>query len=306
MKILVTGCMGFIGSNYVIHALKKGHHVIGFDNLFNPSINPTDRIKSSVTQLEWENFRFYNVDITNYAQMLSIIAANGSIDAIVHMAAVGSIPQSFDKPQLTMSVNVHGFTNMVQLARVLQIEKFVYASSSSVYGHSKDSLRKETQPPNPNNPYALSKLMNEKIAMMFLPFSVGLRFFNVYGPGQNFNTQYAPVIPRFINEETPIVHGDGSTARDFTYVDDACEAIEKSLTFKGAEVFNIGSGKMTSLSYILNVLGKTNTKNVDERPGNVQYSCADISHAKQTIGYEPKVDFADGLLKTKAYYEGLK
>lgn len=306
MKILVSGALGFIGSNYVAHALRQGHEVIGFDNLFNASINPTDRIKSSVSQLEWENFRFYNVDITNYFQMLSIIAANGTLDAIVHLAAVGSIPQSFDKPQLTMSVNVHGFSNVAQIARVLQIKHFVYASSSSVYGHSKEQLRKETQTPNPNNPYALSKFMNEQLAAMILPISVGLRFFNVYGPGQNFNTAYAPVIPRFINEEIPTVHGDGSTARDFTFVEDACQAIEKSLCFKGQEVLNIGTGKMFSLGHILTLLEKKEAQFSEQRPGTVEYSCADISRAKRLLGYEPCFTFEQGLQKTVSYYRGLK
>ena len=306
MKILVTGALGFIGSNYVSHALKQGHEVIGFDNLFNASINPTDRIKSSVTQLEWENFRFYNVDITNYFQMLSIIAANGTLDAIVHLAAVGSIPQSFDKPQLTMSVNVHGFANVAQLARILEIKRFVFASSSSVYGHSKETVRMENQTPSPANPYALSKRMNELLAFQILENFVGLRFFNVYGPGQKFNTAYAPVIPRFINEEIPTVHGDGSTARDFTYVEDACQAIEKSLGFKGQEVLNIGTGKMFSLGHILTLLEKQECQFIEQRPGTVEYSCADISKAKKQIGYEPCFTFEQGLQKTVSYYKRIK
>jgi UDP-N-acetylglucosamine 4-epimerase len=272
---------------------------------------PTDRIKKA-SDKNWKNFRFYECDVTNYKQIFSIIAANDKIDSVVHLAATGSIPLSFDQPQLTMQNNVIGFVNVLNLVRALNVNSFIYASSSSVYGHSAINPRKEETIGKVSSPYALSKIMNEQMAELFSsPYKsfYGLRFFNVYGPGQNFNSPYCSAIPKFINEEKPRVNGDGETTRDFTFVDDVSLAIELCLSHKKPcnEVLNIGTGKRTSLNQVLDFIGKRSEATyMQARHGDVQTSYADISLAEKVIGYKPKFSLEQGLSITKSYYDSLK
>lgn len=311
MKVLITGCFGFIGSNLTHQLLNAGHHVLGFDNLSKMSIMPTDRIKKASKQ-NWKNFRFYEVDVTNYQAIYSICVANEKIDAIVHLAAVGSIPFSFEQPQITMHNNVTGFTNILNLVRGLNINKFVYASSSSVYGQLNINPRKESKLGSVSSPYALSKIVNEQLGALYAsPYKsfFGLRFFNVYGPGQNFNSNYSAVIPKFINEENPKVNGKGDVSRDFTHVDDVCRAIELCLEHQKPchEIMNIGTGNKTSLNQLLEILEKKEKAIYQEsRHSDAQESYADISHAQKTIGYNPKVKITDGLKSTQSYYESIK
>lgn len=311
MNILVTGCMGFIGSNLVSHLLNQGHKVIGFDNLSRSSIMPTDRIKKA-SKDNWRFFRFYEVDVTNYNAMFSIMAANEQVHAIVHLAAVGSIPFSFEHPQVTMHNNVTGFINVFNLTRHLNINKFVYASSSSVYGSLTVNPRTEKKLGTLASPYALSKIVNEQLASFYASAYksiIGLRFFNVYGPGQSFNSAYSAVIPKFIVTEKPIVNGDGETIRDFTYVDDVSDAIINCLNLNKAcnEVLNIGTGQKTTLNQLLTYLNKKEIAIYEKsRHGDVRESWADISSAKKLIGYSPKIKIETGLNLTKAYYESIK
>lgn len=316
MNILVTGCMGFIGSNLCIDLLNDGHSVIGFDNLYSSSIDPSNRIKSSLNERKnWDNFVFYKLDITNYEHMISILTANRSfkIDAIVNLAAVGSISRSFESPELTMHNNVTGFSNVLNLTRHLEIKKFVYASSSSVYSRSSKNPRQESDGIAPAlSPYALSKQMNENIADIFSKEHksfFGLRFFNVYGPGQCFDSDYSSVIPKFINSECPVVYGDGFQSRDFTFVSDVCTAIKNCLKSEltGKYIFNIGSGRETSLNDILKILKKDKkAKYLNPRSFDVNRSLADINLAKFLIGYEPKHSIEKGIEITSKYYESLK
>lgn len=311
MKILVTGCMGFIGSNVVPYLLNQGHKVVGFDNLCRSSIMPTDRIKKA-SGANWKNFVFYETDITNYTVMHSIMAATKDVEAIVHLAAIGSITFSFENPEITMHNNVTGFTNVLKLVRNFNLNKFVFASSSSVYGHNTVNPRLEKRLGVVTSPYALSKVVNEQLSHFYAsPYKsvFGLRFFNVYGPGQAFNSAYSAVIPKFITTEKPIVNGDGNTARDFTFVQDVAEAISKCLSIDKPcnELLNIGSGNKTTLNELLTLLNKKEVAIYEtERPGDVRESWADISYSKKVIGYEPKFTIQKGLEITKAYYDSLK
>lgn len=306
MTILLTGCMGFIGSNLVPDLLNQGHKVIGFDNLSKPSINPTDRMKKKAGT-NWHNFTFMPYDICNYTQMASYIAAHGPIDSIIHLAAVGSIPLSFHNPRKTMDANVIGFTNIIELCRNFHIKKLVFASSSSVYGGSKVLPRKEGYEGPHLSPYSLSKRVNEELATMLMPYDssfVGLRFFNVYGPGQSLMGYYTAVIPRFITEEHPEVYGDGETLRDFTFVDDVCNAIIKSLDFKNSAILNVGTGRTTSINQLLLMLGKQGKAIYKEpRLGEVKASWADTTHATNILKFTANVSLESGLAQTKEFYE---
>jgi len=306
MNILVTGCMGFIGSNLVPDLLNQGHKVIGFDNLSKPSINPTDRMKKKAGT-NWGNFTFMPYDICNYAQMASYIAAHGPIDSIIHLAAVGSIPMSFHNPKKTMEANVLGFTNIVELCRNFKIKKLVFASSSSVYGASSTLPRREGYEGAHLSPYSLSKRVNEELAIMLMPHDsrfVGLRFFNVYGPGQSLMGYYTAVIPRFITEEHPEVYGDGSTIRDFTFVDDVSVAITKALELDKSTIVNVGTGQTTSINQLLLMLGKQGQAIYKEpRVGEVKASWASTDNAKNILNFTANVSIEAGLAQTKDFYE---
>ncbi len=307
MTILVTGALGFIGSNLTINLLQQGHKVIGFDNFANISINPTDRIKAQAGK-NWENFKFYRCDVRDLTQMLSI-CANESIDAIVHLAAIGSVPRSFDSPIATVHTNEMGFVSVCELAMNLNVKRLVFASSSSVYGDSNSQIRKEGEEGRPLSPYALSKLMNEAFANIWLRAAginfVGLRFFNVYGPGQLPDSVYSAVIPKFINEKNPQVYGDGKTIRDFTYVGDVCLAIRAALiaTQTKSAIVNVGTGIGTSLNHLLDLLQKREVATYNKpRIGDVKYSVADLLKCANEIGFVAMTKIDDGMKKTIAYY----
>lgn len=306
MNVLLTGAMGFIGSNLAGDLLNAGHTVLAFDNLSKPSIDPTDRIKEKSGH-NWSNFKFYRIDCCDLNHMVSIIAGNYNIDAVIHLAAVGSVPASFHNPIRTMQNNVMGFANILELVRTFKVPKFIFASSSSVYGSSVVNPRIEGKEGGPLSPYALSKKTNEELAILLCPFEttfVGLRFFNVYGPGQSLNGEYSAVIPRFINEPNPEVYGDGNTVRDFTYVDDVSDAIMKSLTIERSAIVNVGTGKRTSLNDLLVLLNKADSAIYKEaRGGDVRASYADTNHAEKVLGFKAMTDIATGLFKTKKFYE---
>lgn len=311
MKILVTGCMGFIGSNLTSHLLNLGHEIVGFDNLSNPSIDPTDRIKQKSGQ-NWANFKFYKTDIRDFDSMLSI-CMNERPQAIIHLAALGSVPRSFKAPNEVMDVNVKGFSNVMMIATMLQCERIVFASSSSVYGDDKASTRTEDRIGNPLSPYALSKRQNEQFADLWcknvsLKY-VGLRFFNVYGEGQLKNSPYSAVIPRFINDQEITIFGDGNTLRDFTYVEDVCEAIELSLTTqKTNEIYNVGTGNPTSLKDLADLCsrGKKQIKFISERPNDIKLSVAAPYKAQVFLKFTASYDIETGIEKTIKYYESLQ
>lgn len=309
MTLMVTGCLGFIGSNLVQRLLNDGHVVIGVDNRCNLSLNPHQRIRSGAGK-NISRFHLYNTDINDEIGM-RVLGARYSLDAIIHLAAIGSVPRSFADPVSTLRANVLGFAAIAELASSFNIPRVIYASSSSVYGDHPEYIRVEGREGLPLSPYALSKKTNEDMARIWSSKSwisfVGLRFFNVYGPGQKFDSDYSAVIPKFINSEAPVINGDGQTMRDFTYVDDVCDAIITSLAVKAAsEVFNIGTGKGTTLTELLFRLDKGGYVTGPERSGDIKKSVADISKARDVLGFVAKTHIKEGLEKTVAFYRGEK
>lgn len=306
MNILVTGCMGFIASNTIPKLLNQNHCVLGLDNLSKPSLHPTDRMKKDAGD-NWKNFNFHKVDINYLDQVMNAIAAWGKkVDVIIHLAAVGSVPLSFIHPQKTLATNVLGFMNIFQLTQILEVKNFIYASSSSVYGDSDLVVRTEHQVGMPLSPYALSKKCNEMLVGLLATKgvkTVGLRFFNVYGPGQSLNGNYTPVIPRFILDETPEVYGDGETTRDFTYVEDVADSILLSIDGPSG-IYNVGAGDSISLNILLTYLGKLDkAKYLPTRHGDIKHSRANTELARKMLGFKAKVGINAGLEKTKEFYE---
>lgn len=309
MRILVTGALGFIGSNLVSNLLWRGHKVTGFDNLSNSSLNPTDRIKFESKE-RWTNFKYYNVDIATQKQVAGSIIINEEIDIIIHLAAIGSVPRSFLNPELYSLNNEVGFANMLYLTNLTTQRKIIYASSSSVYGNVKDEVKQEDNIGMPLSPYALSKLQNELLANIYCKRHkinhIGLRFFNVYGPGQRFDSPYSAAIPKFINNEEVInVNGDGSHTRDFTYVDDVTTAIYSCITTRYENfICNVGSGVGTSIKELAELISDGNKiiKYNPPRPGDVQISIADLTKAKKYLDYSPKYTIKEGILNTKLSY----
>lgn len=308
MKVLVTGAMGFIGSNLVPALVRAGHVVTGIDSLVNVSVNPFERIRQAIgDDPQWaENFYFAKADIRNEFELKQVFA-NHEFDAVVNLAALGSVPRSFQTPQKTVETNEFGFANLMNVMSYFNVKRLVYASSSSVYGDSQKHVKIEGEEGRALNPYALSKQMNESFAGIYGRAKqincVGLRFFNVYGPGQLPFSEFSAVIPKFINT-TPKIFGDGSTTRDFTFVSDVVDAIGLSLAFSENEsaVLNVGTGTGTSLKQLVMHLSKT-AEQLPERLGDVRYSVASTTLCERTIGFKAKIGIAEGLKLTKAFYE---
>lgn len=308
MKVLVTGAMGFIGSNLVPALVRAGHVVMGIDSLVNVSVNPFERIRQAIADdPQWaDNFYFAKADIRNEFELKQVFA-NHEFDAVVNLAALGSVPRSFQTPQKTVETNEFGFANLMKVMSEFGVKRIVYASSSSVYGDSQKHVKIEGEEGKALNPYALSKQMNESFAGIYGRAKqincVGLRFFNVYGPGQLPFSEFSAVIPKFINT-APKLYGDGSTTRDFTFVSDVVDAIGLSLAFSENEsaVLNVGTGTGTSLKQLVMHLSKT-AEHLPERLGDVRYSVASTTLCERTIGFKAKIGIAEGLKLTKAFYE---
>ncbi len=305
MKILVTGCLGFVGSNLVPALLKNGHTVEGFDNFSNSAKDATSRMKAN-SGPAWQKFRFYNLDVTSFKFMHSVCANESPIDVIIHLAATGSVPRSFESPRMVMENNVLGFVSICQLAHALEISRLVFASSSSVYGNIA-GLCTEGRSNEMLSPYAISKKMNEDFARTWLSVHnikyIGLRFFNVYGPGQRADGPYAAAIPRLISMQEPTVYGDGNQRRDFTYVDDVCYGILCAVMNTNVESFvcNLAKGESNSINEILNIL-KKKAVYLPKRGGDIENSRADVDYLFAKLGYIPHTSIAEGLEKTISYY----
>lgn len=304
VKFLITGGAGFIGSNLVEYLLKYGAgHVRVLDNLTNGYF---DNVKDFIGL---PNFEFIEGDIRDLDTCKS--AVHG-MDYISHQAALGSVPRSIVDPLTSNDVNVSGFLNILNTAKESKsLKRLVYAASSSTYGDSTKLPKMEGEEGRPLSPYAVSKLVNELYADVFSRVyefhTIGLRYFNIFGPKQNPNNPYAAVIPKFckafIDGNSPVINGDGQTSRDFTFVENAIQANIKALMLDELvmhEVFNVACGDQISLNEIISLLNKMSSYNIEaqygpERRGDVRHSKASIDKIINVLGYEPRVGFSKGL-----------
>lgn len=316
-RFLVTGGAGFIGSNLVFTLLGSGQSVIVLDNLSTGKKKNVDEIKGLIAagKIPAEDFSFVEGDIREIEVCMK--AARGA-DYVLHNAALGSVPRSIEDPVTTTEVNVMGTINMLIAARDSGVKRFVYASSSSVYGDSERLPKVEGDEGNPLSPYAITKSVGEMYAGNFQRHDglevIGLRYFNVFGPRQDPYSQYAAVIPIFTRKliagEAPTIYGDGETTRDFTYVDNAVVANIKA-AFAGKEatggVYNMACGSRLSLNELYKRLSDIVGKDIKpiygpERKGDVRHSDADITKAGRFLNYEPVVDAEKGLELAVGWY----
>lgn len=313
MRILLTGGAGFIGSNLAEKLLKDKRvtSVRVLDNLATGSKKNIEHLLSN------HGFEFLEGDIRNYETCL---AACDKIDLVSHQAALGSVPRSVHDPLTTNNVNITGTLNIFNAAREKKIRRVVYAASSSIYGDHPGLPKKESEIGNPLSPYAVTKYVNELYAQVFAGLFgmefIGLRYFNIFGPRQSPEGPYAAVIPLFIEallgNQVPVINGDGSHSRDFTYVDNAVQANLLALftTEKKAinEVYNVACGHQMSLQKLFEILKNEADSSLQaaygpERTGGVKHSMADISKARQLLGYNPDVSAEEGLKNTFQWYK---
>ena len=311
-SFLITGGAGFIGSNLVKFLISNGaKKVIVLDNL------STGFFKNISHFANYNNFKFIEGDITN-PKICELAVEN--VDFVLHQAALGSVPRSFEDPLATNNNNVVGFLNIISASKKSKVKKIVFASSSAVYGDSEELPKVESKTGNLLSPYAISKNTKEIYARVLSEYyslpMIGLRYFNVFGPNQDPNGPYAAVIPRWIysilNNKTLKLNGDGSTSRDFTYVDNIVLAnvlsCVKTLD-KDFNVFNVGCGAQTTLKELLNILIKNinvdfnNIEYKNFRKGDVKHSNASIDLIKKQLNYDPIINFNDGILETVKFFK---
>lgn len=306
---LVTGGAGFIGSNLCEAILKMGYRVRCLDD------RSTGKQSNVELFLDDPNYLFFKGDIKD---LDTCMAACEGVDYVLNQAAWGSVPRSIEMPLFYCANNIQGTLNMMEAARQNHVKKFVYASSSSVYGDEPHLPKTEGVEGNLLSPYALTKRCDEEWAKQYtmhygLP-TVGLRYFNVFGRRQDPNGAYAAVIPKFIKQlldgERPTIHGDGRQSRDFTYIENVIEANLKACLSgdeANGEAFNIAAGGRDYLIDIYYTLTKALGVDVEpifgpERKGDIKHSNADISKARRLLGYDPDYDFARGLNEAIAWY----
>lgn len=319
---LITGVAGFIGSNLLEHLLQIDQKVIGLDNFATGHQKNLDEVKATVSPEKWARFDFIQGDIRDLADCHQ--ACQG-VDYVLHQAALGSVPRSINDPITTNAANITGFLNMLCAARDAKVTSFTYAASSSTYGDHPALPKVEENIGKPLSPYAVTKYVNELYADVFAKSygfkSVGLRYFNVFGKRQDPNGAYAAVIPKWtaamIKGDTVDINGDGETSRDFCFIENAVQAnILASLANDEAknEVYNVAVGDRTSLNTLYssirdslsdnNVVFNKEPNYCDFRAGDVRHSQADISKAKELLGYQPEFRINDGIEKAMPWYIG--
>lgn len=309
-KILITGCAGFIGSNLMEFFLKKGVSVRGLDNLSTGFKNNIDDILSEVSKYNKNiDFEFINGDIRNYGDCLR---STRNIDIVLHQAALGSVQRSLEKPLDSNSSNIDGTLNLLETSLKNNVKRFVYASSSSVYGDSVKLPKDESMPVNPKSIYAVTKLTAEYYCRLFYSLyglkTISLRYFNVFGKRQSPDSIYSAVIPIFlkkiINGENPTIYGDGKQSRDFTYIDNVVYANYLAAFSVNENIYgnyyNVACGRNISLNEIIAFLSKYFRKEIipvytGERMGDVKHSLASIRKIGKDLKYKPVIDFTEGL-----------
>lgn len=319
---LVTGVAGFIGSNLLEALLKLNQKVVGLDNFSTGYQHNLDQVKAAVSPTIWANFTFHRGDIQSLQDCQK---ACENIDFVLHHAALGSVPRSIEDPIQTNESNISGFINMLVAARDANIKRFVYAASSSTYGDHPDLPKIESVIGRPLSPYAVTKYVNELYADVFARCygiqSIGLRYFNIFGPRQDPNGAYAAVIPQWIaaliQNKTLKINGDGETSRDFCFVENVIQAnLLSALAEESAainQVYNIALNERTSLNELYSMMRKLlinkfpHLQNhqpiyVDFRQGDVRHSQADISKAMNLLGYAPTHRIDKGLEEAMDWY----
>ena len=299
---LVTGGAGFIGSNIVRELLKRGETVRVLDNF---STGKRENIKDITDDIE-----LIEGDIRSYHIFRTVIQG---VDYVLHQAALPSVPRSVKDPITSNQVNVDGTLHILDMAKVAGVKRVIYASSSSIYGKSEELPKHEEMMPNPMSPYAASKMAGEHYCRIFSEIygleTICLRYFNVFGPMQDPFSQYSAVIPKFITAihegKSPIIYGDGSQSRDFTFVTNVVNANLLACSADGVSgnVFNVACGQRYTLLDLVKAVNAILQKNVEprfenKRKGDVMHSQADIGKAQSLLGYEPSWSFEDGLRKT--------
>ena len=305
-KFLITGGAGFIGSNIADKLVESGEKVRIIDNF---ESGKKEYLESVINDIE-----LIEGDIRDADAMKK---ATAGMDYVLHLAALRSVPRSVEKPLPTNDVNVAGTLNVLLASRDAGVKRVVYASSSSAYGDSPELPKVETQLPVPVSPYAVSKLAGELYCAVFTRLygleTVALRYFNVFGPRQDPESEYATVVPKFvlsfIEDGTPEVHGDGTQSRDFTYVSNVVDANIAAATAPGAggKMFNVACGERYSILQILETLEKIFGKKIEPRftpyrSGDVKHTLADVSAAEKVMGYKAAVGFEEGMRRTVDWF----
>ena len=306
---LVTGGAGFIGSNLCEHILALGCRVVCLDNLSTGKQANVDLFLGN------PRYTFVHGDIRDFETCLAVCEG---VDYVLHQAAWGSVPRSIEMPQLYEEINIRGTLNMMEAARQKGVKKFVYASSSSVYGDHPVLPKTEGAEGNLLSPYALTKRVCEEYGKLYHKLygldTYGLRYFNVFGRRQDPDGAYAAVIPKFIKMllrgETPTIHGDGRQSRDFTFVDNVVQANLRAClapSEAAGDVFNIAYGGREYLIDIYRALTRALNRPIEPqfgpaRPGDIRHSNADISKARTVLGYDPQYDFEKGLALAVDWY----
>lgn len=319
---LITGVAGFIGSNLLETLLKLDQRVVGLDNFATGHQRNLDEVETLVTRQQWANFRFINGDIRD---LTTCHAASAGVDYVLHQAALGSVPRSINDPITTNSTNIDGFLNMLVAARDGGVKRFVYAASSSTYGDHLGLPKVEDNIGKPLSPYAVTKYVNELYADVFARSygfkTVGLRYFNVFGKRQNPNGAYAAVIPKWVSSmirnEPVFVNGDGETSRDFCFIENTVQINLLAATTANSDalgqVYNVAVGDRTTLNQLfesIRALLKPRFPHLtdfkpayrDFRAGDVRHSLADISKAKNLLGYIPTHRISEGLKEAMDWY----
>jgi UDP-glucose 4-epimerase len=303
-KMLITGGAGFIGSN-LASKLAENNEVVILDNL---STGKMENIKELIVK---DNVKFIHGSILDLELLQNCFA---DADYIFHLAALPSVPRSIKDPIRSNETNVKGTLNVLVAARDAGVKNVVFSSSSSVYGDTPKLPKIEDMPVNPLSPYAITKMTGEYYCKVFQELyglqTISLRYFNVFGPKQNPNSQYAAVIPKFItaisNDESPVIYGDGEQSRDFSFVNHVVDANILSCESDKTGVFNIACGRRITINELVDlineILGKSiKAEHVDTRAGDIKHSLADISRAK-TFGYNPEGNFKDELAEVVRWF----
>ena len=308
MKYLVTGGAGFIGSNIVSELLSQDQQVVVLDNF------ATGKRENTLPLMKNKNLTMIEGDLRSFHIVRTAVKG---VDYILHQGALPSVPRSINDPITSNDVNILGMLNILEAAKEFGVKRVVCASSSSIYGNSESLPKVESMPVNPLSPYALTKYAQERYCQIFSQIygleTVALRYFNVFGPNQDPTSQYSAVIPKFIKlimqDKEPVIYGDGSQSRDFTFVENnvwgniqACTAPKAS-----GEVINIACGKRYTLIDLVDMINEILGKNIEpkfapDRAGDVKHSLAGIEKAKELLGYEVRVDFKEGLRRTIEYF----